>query len=95
MPTWRKATWTLVLWAVLIPAWLAAARAPAIALTGVIGSGLLGVVWHISRSRFNALIHGPSGRRLGRDLKISLVTPLDGMRTRQLHGAQLVLILGR
>jgi hypothetical protein len=35
------------------------------------------------------------GRRLARDLGISLVTPLDGMRGRQLHGAQAVLILGR
>lgn len=35
------------------------------------------------------------GRRLGRDLGVSLVTPLDGMRVRQLHGTQLVLILGR
>jgi len=35
------------------------------------------------------------GRRLGRDLHISAVTPLDGMRARELHGAQLVLILGR
>jgi LytR cell envelope-related transcriptional attenuator len=35
------------------------------------------------------------GRRLGQDMRISLVTPLDGMRARQLHGAQLVLILGR
>ena len=37
----------------------------------------------------------PEGRRLGRDLGISLVTPLDGMRARELHGAQVVLILGR
>ena len=35
------------------------------------------------------------GRRLAHDLGIELVTPLDGMRARQLHGAQLVLILGR
>jgi hypothetical protein len=34
------------------------------------------------------------GHRLARDLGISLVTPLDGMRTGQLDGAQLVLILG-
>ena len=34
------------------------------------------------------------GHRLGRDLDISLVSPLDGMRVRQLHGAHLVLILG-
>jgi hypothetical protein len=34
------------------------------------------------------------GHRLARDLGISLVTPLDGMRARQLHGAELVVILG-
>jgi LytR cell envelope-related transcriptional attenuator len=35
------------------------------------------------------------GRRLGHDLGISLVTALDGMRAGQLHGAQVVVILGR
>jgi hypothetical protein len=35
------------------------------------------------------------GHRLGRDLGISLITPLDGMRAGQLQGAQLVVILGR
>jgi hypothetical protein len=35
------------------------------------------------------------GHRLAHDLHISLVTPLDGMRARQLHGAHVVLILGR
>lgn len=35
------------------------------------------------------------GRRLARDLGIRLVTPLDGMRPRQLGDAQLVVILGR
>jgi LytR cell envelope-related transcriptional attenuator len=35
------------------------------------------------------------GHRLARDLGIGLVTPLDGMRPRQLHGAQVVVILGR
>jgi LytR cell envelope-related transcriptional attenuator len=35
------------------------------------------------------------GHRLGHDLGIALVTPLDGMRARELHGAQLVVILGR
>ncbi len=34
------------------------------------------------------------GRRLGRDLGVKLVTPLDGMRAKQLRGAQLVFILG-
>jgi LytR cell envelope-related transcriptional attenuator len=34
------------------------------------------------------------GRRLARDLGVSLVTPLDGMRAGQLGRAQLVIILG-
>ena len=34
------------------------------------------------------------GKRLGRDLDIALVSPLDGMRPAQLHGAHTVVILG-
>lgn len=34
------------------------------------------------------------GKRLGRDLGIALVSPLDGMRPSQLHGAHTVVILG-
>jgi hypothetical protein len=34
------------------------------------------------------------GVRLGRDLGISIVGPLDGMRAAQLHGAHVVLIIG-
>ena len=34
------------------------------------------------------------GKRLGRDLGIALVSPLDGMRPGQLHGAHTVVILG-
>ena len=34
------------------------------------------------------------GRRLARDLGVRVVSPLDGMRPAQLHGAQAVLILG-
>ncbi len=34
------------------------------------------------------------GRRLGRDLRVKLVTPLDGMRARDLGRSQLVFILG-
>lgn len=34
------------------------------------------------------------GRRLGHDLGVKTVTPLDGMRASQLGGAQLVFILG-
>ena len=35
------------------------------------------------------------GRRLAHDLHVRIVRPLDGMRTSQLLGAHLVLILGR
>jgi LytR cell envelope-related transcriptional attenuator len=34
------------------------------------------------------------GRRLGKDLGVKLVTPLDGMRPKELGGAQVVFILG-
>ena len=34
------------------------------------------------------------GRRLGRDLRVRIVRPLDGMRPAQLLGAHLVLIIG-
>ena len=34
------------------------------------------------------------GRRLGRDLGVRLVTPLDGMRAKDLGRAHLVFILG-
>ena len=36
----------------------------------------------------------PEGKRLGRDLGIAIVSPLDGMRPAQLHGAHAVVILG-
>ncbi len=34
------------------------------------------------------------GRRLGRDLGIAIVGPLDGLRAAQLHGARAVLVVG-
>ena len=34
------------------------------------------------------------GRRLGRDLGIGIVGPLDGLRTSQLHGAHAVVVIG-
>ena len=34
------------------------------------------------------------GRRLGRDLGIAIVGPLDGLRAAQLHGAKAVLVVG-
>jgi hypothetical protein len=38
--------------------------------------------------------YGSEGARLARDLRIGVVSPLDGMRVRQLAGANLVLVLG-
>ena len=34
------------------------------------------------------------GRRLARDIGVKIVGPLDGLRKSDLHGAQLVFILG-
>ena len=39
--------------------------------------------------------YAAEGARLGRDLHVRIVRPLDGMRTAQLLGAHLVLITGR
>ena len=39
--------------------------------------------------------YAAEGARLGRDLHVRIVRPLDGMRTAQLLGAHLVLIMGR
>ncbi len=36
----------------------------------------------------------PEGKRLAHDLGITLVSPLDGIRPKQLHGAHTVVILG-
>lgn len=38
--------------------------------------------------------HEPEGKRLARDEGISIVGPLDGIKPRQLHGAQVVIVLG-
>lgn len=38
--------------------------------------------------------HAGEGRRLGRDLRVKLVTPLDGMRAKDLGHANVVFILG-
>ncbi len=38
--------------------------------------------------------YAAEGQRLAHDLRLKLVTPLDGMRTSQLMGAHLVLIIG-
>ena len=38
--------------------------------------------------------HEPEARRLARDEGIPIVGPLDGIKPRQLHGAQVVIVLG-
>ena len=38
--------------------------------------------------------HRPEAQRLARELGVRLVGPLDGVTVRQLHGAQLALVLG-
>jgi len=38
--------------------------------------------------------HEPEAKRLARDEGIALVGPLDGITPRQLHGAQVVIVLG-
>jgi hypothetical protein len=68
MPQWRKATWTLVIWNVLIFAWVVTGIAANITVTGriviwLIGSALLVLVWLMSRSRFTTLIYGPQGQQ--------------------------------
>jgi len=61
----------------------------------------IGGVANAPRSNFGRTIvmyrprFAGEGRRLGRDLHVSLVTPLDGLRAGQLGHAQLVVILGR
>jgi LytR cell envelope-related transcriptional attenuator len=51
-----------------------------------------------SRVRRSLVMYRPGlageGRRLGRDLGVKLVTPLDGMRAKELGRAQVVFILG-
>jgi hypothetical protein len=38
--------------------------------------------------------HRPEAKRLAADMGVTLVGPLDGLRPRQLHGAQVVVVLG-
>jgi hypothetical protein len=39
--------------------------------------------------------YAAEGARLGHDLHVRVIRPLDGMRTAKLMGAHLVLIVGR
>src|SRR2546421_2603726 len=61
---------------------------------------LLGQIGNAAGSTPRTLImyrpgYAAEGQRLGRDLHVRLVRPLDGMRPSQLTGSHLVLILGR
>jgi len=75
--------------------------AAASAASRVRGHGYrIGVVGNAARMSYSRslVMYRPGfegeGKRLGSDLGIKLVGPLDGMRGAQLHGAQVVLILG-
>lgn len=75
--------------------------AAAVAASRVQGRGYrIGEVGNAPRSDFarSMVMYRPGfvgeGQRLGRELGVRTVTPLDGMRVRQLKGAHLVFILG-
>ncbi len=61
---------------------------------------LVGNVGNAARNNFTRTLvmyrpgYAAEGVRLGRDLNVRIVTPLDGMRPGQLMGAHLVLIVG-
>ena len=66
MPKWRKTTWTLVIWNLLIFAWVVTGIAANISAIGqfviwLTGSALLVLVWLMSRSRYTTLVYGPQG----------------------------------
>jgi hypothetical protein len=68
MPRWRKATWALVIWTLLIGAWVVTGIADPINMTGrivtwLVGVILLALVWLMNRSRFNTQIFGPHGEQ--------------------------------
>ena len=77
----------------------AAAVAAALSIGGC-GALEIGGVANAPRSDFarSIVMYKPGfigeGRRLGRDLSVKMVTPLDGIRAAQLKGAHLVFILG-
>ena len=71
------------------------------AATRVRGLGyVVGGVGNASRSDYGMSVvmyrkgHEGEGRRLARDLRIKVVGPLDGIRTKDLMGAHVALILG-
>jgi uncharacterized protein (DUF58 family) len=84
MPKWRKATWTLVIWNLLIFAWVVTGIAASTSAGGqfviwFIGSALLGLVWLMSRSRFTTLVYGPRGEQ-------RTVTTKDAKRRVEVRG---------
>lgn len=66
LPHLRKATWTLVIFAVLAGAWIlstigtGASIAPIV--LSLIGGTLLGLNWLMSRSNFTTMIFRPQGQ---------------------------------
>ena len=73
----------------------AAAAAARVRRRGYEVGGVGNAPRHVARSMvmYRAGFAG-EGRRLARDLGIRTVGPLDGLRRRELHGAQVVFVLG-
>jgi hypothetical protein len=67
LPHWRKATWAVVIWAVLF--------AVSVGVSEVLGDSTLGesvgyagwpflLVWFVSRPKSNTLVFGPQGQQV-------------------------------
>ena len=60
----------------------------------------IGVVGNAPRGSFGQSVvmyragRIPEARRLARDVGIAIVSPLDGLRKRDLHGAKLAVVVG-
>lgn len=70
LPRWRKATWALAIFTALMGAWIVSGVSSTSARPGLlvvivwfIGCIALGIVWLMSRSKNNVLIHGPQGQQ--------------------------------
>ena len=84
MPKWRKATWTLVIWNLLIFGWVITGIPANVTVVGqfviwLMGSALLVLVWLMSRSRFTTLVYGPRGQQ-------RTVTTKDAKRRVEVRG---------
>lgn len=80
LPSWRKATWALVLWTGLAVLWIVvgwqnvdtttagqvggAIGTSIVLLIWFIGFIVLGLVWLMSRPKNNVVVYGPSGQQV-------------------------------